>query len=107
MKKRVSAARTARCGQWVGADLNRRHTDFQSVALPTELPTPRAANRDETAGIEPRFAPMVYIIPLIGGEATAGRQFLSRRRVAIFRRFPLMPVGDGGWGLIEFARNPI
>ncbi len=24
---------------WVGADLNRRHTDFQSVALPTELPT--------------------------------------------------------------------
>jgi hypothetical protein len=25
--------------KWVGADLNRRHTDFQSVALPTELPT--------------------------------------------------------------------
>ena len=24
---------------WAGADLNRRHTDFQSVALPTELPT--------------------------------------------------------------------
>ncbi len=24
--------------QWAGADLNRRHTDFQSVALPTELP---------------------------------------------------------------------
>ncbi len=23
---------------WAGADLNRRHTDFQSVALPTELP---------------------------------------------------------------------
>ena len=24
--------------KWAGADLNRRHTDFQSVALPTELP---------------------------------------------------------------------
>ncbi len=24
---------------WVGPELNRRHTDFQSVALPTELPT--------------------------------------------------------------------
>ena len=23
---------------WAEADLNRRHTDFQSVALPTELP---------------------------------------------------------------------
>ncbi len=25
-------------GEWAGADLNRRHTDFQSVALPAELP---------------------------------------------------------------------
>ena len=25
--------------KWVEADLNRRHTDFQSVALPAELPT--------------------------------------------------------------------
>jgi hypothetical protein len=24
--------------QWAGVDLNHRHTDFQSVALPTELP---------------------------------------------------------------------
>ena len=24
--------------EWAGAELNRRHTDFQSVALPTELP---------------------------------------------------------------------
>ena len=24
--------------KWAGADLNRRHTDFQSVALPAELP---------------------------------------------------------------------
>ena len=26
------------CFNWAEADLNRRHTDFQSVALPTELP---------------------------------------------------------------------
>ena len=25
---------------WAEAELNRRHTDFQSVALPTELPAP-------------------------------------------------------------------
>src|SRR5262249_188666 len=27
-----------RCGQWTGPGLNRRHQDFQSCALPTELP---------------------------------------------------------------------
>ena len=27
--------------KWSGADLNRRHADFQSTALPTELPDPR------------------------------------------------------------------
>ena len=27
--------------RWSGADLNRRHADFQSTALPTELPDPR------------------------------------------------------------------
>ncbi len=36
--------------EWVGADLNRRHTDFQSVALPTELPTRYARS---TAPISP------------------------------------------------------
>ncbi len=30
---------TGREGDWVEPELNRRHTDFQSVALPTELPT--------------------------------------------------------------------
>src|SRR5580765_7761471 len=25
--------------KWVGPELNRRHMDFQSIALPTELPT--------------------------------------------------------------------
>jgi hypothetical protein len=25
--------------EWAGAELNRRHTDFQSAALPAELPT--------------------------------------------------------------------
>ena len=26
-------------GKWLGTESNRRHTDFQSVALPTELPS--------------------------------------------------------------------
>src|SRR5262252_9664820 len=26
-------------GRWLGAELNRRHVDFQSTALPTELPS--------------------------------------------------------------------
>ena len=29
--------------EWAGAELNRRHTDFQSVALPTELPARQAS----------------------------------------------------------------
>src|SRR6266487_4923460 len=28
-------------GVWLGAESNRRHEDFQSSALPTELPSPR------------------------------------------------------------------
>ena len=29
-----------RLTKWSGAELNRRHMDFQSIALPTELPDP-------------------------------------------------------------------
>ena len=32
---------------WAGAELNRRHEDFQSSALPTELP----ARRSQTLGL--------------------------------------------------------
>ena len=32
------AARAARAIEWSGPGLNRRHMDFQSIALPTELP---------------------------------------------------------------------
>jgi len=35
-RKRLSAFNLQ---QWAGPELNRRHTDFQSVALPAELPT--------------------------------------------------------------------
>ena len=31
---------------WLGAESNRRHEDFQSSALPTELPSRRAASRE-------------------------------------------------------------
>jgi integrase len=36
-QNRVDGGKNA-VSKWAGADLNRRHTDFQSVALPTELP---------------------------------------------------------------------
>src|SRR5205823_12398194 len=32
-------------GQWAGPESNRRHMDFQSIALPAELPARRAARR--------------------------------------------------------------
>jgi hypothetical protein len=34
---------TAEMKQWSGPELNRRHMDFQSIALPTELPDRPAA----------------------------------------------------------------
>ena len=37
-KKAATNCRAASCGQWTGPGLNRRHQDFQSCALPTELP---------------------------------------------------------------------
>ena len=36
-------------GKWSGADLNRRHADFQSTALPTELPDQRRLSLNSTA----------------------------------------------------------
>ncbi len=35
--------------EWAEADLNRRHTDFQSVALPTELPARATRSRSENS----------------------------------------------------------
>jgi hypothetical protein len=32
-------------GLWLGAESNRRHVDFQSTALPTELPSRDGADR--------------------------------------------------------------
>ncbi len=33
-------------GWWLGTESNRRHTDFQSVALPTELPSHSCSNKN-------------------------------------------------------------
>ena len=38
MTKAATRCQFAGCGQWTGPGLNRRHQDFQSCALPTELP---------------------------------------------------------------------
>ena len=37
-------------GVWLGAELNRRHVDFQSTALPTELPS--RGEREHTRSLE-------------------------------------------------------
>jgi hypothetical protein len=37
-KARISQFMTMRNDWWPGTELNRRHADFQSAALPTELP---------------------------------------------------------------------
>ena len=37
-KNPSNVVKNAEKHDWAEADLNRRHTDFQSVALPTELP---------------------------------------------------------------------
>ena len=45
-RKPATPDRVKNCGrfsEWTGAGSNRRHTDFQSVALPTELPVRRAS----------------------------------------------------------------
>src|SRR5437899_2307998 len=36
--------------EWLGAESNRRHADFQSAALPTELPSPGYA-AEELSGL--------------------------------------------------------
>src|SRR6266480_247409 len=47
---RPAARQSARQGsEWPGAELNRRHADFQSAALPTELPG-RAMQQKNLAG---------------------------------------------------------
>src|SRR5205085_2294277 len=40
-------------GEWAGPGLNRRHMDFQSIALPTELP---ARQNAEILGVKAEFA---------------------------------------------------
>jgi hypothetical protein len=36
---------------WLGAESNRRHADFQSAALPTELPSRKIDNRRRKPGV--------------------------------------------------------
>src|SRR5690606_28211872 len=55
-------------GQWTGAGSNRRHTDFQSVALPTELPVqnisrPRGSQACEVWGSHGPGSPLHLTMP--------------------------------------------
>ena len=80
---RVSAPRTG-CGGWIWRepDLNRRHRDFQSRALPTELPrrsgTILPANRRQTPGAGPATR---WIEPLAGNPRIRPADWLSRGNV--------------------------
>ena len=51
--------------KWAGVDLNHRHTDFQSVALPTELPARKAANLAENSDIARKLAPNYTFTKLV------------------------------------------
>ena len=60
----------SRLGLWCrGADLNRRHTDFQSVALPTELPrldNPSSqTNRTTSTTVSDDMSPIFDSTPVI------------------------------------------
>ena len=44
-KTRFPSCFTYENGAWLGAESNRRHVDFQSTALPTELPSRDGADR--------------------------------------------------------------
>ena len=50
-------------GWWPGTELNRRHADFQSAALPAELPG-QQANTNSTTGLpEGQNAPRTFVLP--------------------------------------------
>src|ERR1700736_3779656 len=44
-------AKTGLATEWLGAESNRRHVDFQSTALPTELPSRKIDNRRRKPGV--------------------------------------------------------
>jgi hypothetical protein len=56
---------TCGSGWWLGAELNRRHKDFQSSALPTELPS-----RANAANIQRRRSLL--------GKAISFRKFVTQ-----------------------------
>jgi hypothetical protein len=51
---------------WLGAELNRRHKDFQSSALPTELPSRRGTRSKWT---DVPFGKQSFLRPVTVGES--------------------------------------
>src|SRR5215831_21238159 len=56
MQKRPPKRRPFTVGpsEWLGTESNRRHADFQSAALPTELPSPKPFNLFELFPVSQR-----------------------------------------------------
>src|SRR5215467_8844598 len=70
----VRARRLADLGRWCpGAELNHRHTDFQSVALPTELPGHAIDNTLNSSSVKirlrGRFSSIAAILPAPRGRS--------------------------------------
>ena len=64
----VNDCRTTTYTIWPGSESNRRHTDFQSVALPTELPGPQPRNKRSNSLAIPALlvyplAPKTFLAP--------------------------------------------
>src|SRR5205823_10277329 len=76
---------------WLGAESNRRHVDFQSTALPTELPSRKSrvslssnagwSLKQKTLNAQPAFAGVAVASPKAGAKRGAG-VFSTRARRA-------------------------
>ena len=73
--------RTLKLGKWCpGADSNHRHADFQSAALPTELPGLRQAYIARTAAAKPAAGNGIAARPLRVQREKQGRGVTGRVR---------------------------
>ena len=85
--------------EWSGAGLNRRHTDFQSVALPTELPNQKYRFLQCFLGFQElsRVGLRFFITP----DVTPAKSELGCSMLKILEKpspdFPLTPHASGYW----------
>ena len=69
--------------EWLGAESNRRHVDFQSTALPTELPSRDGADRGGAVGFSLCSNVIVGQPPLAAGLRKPRAPVTAQRRRAM------------------------